>query len=76
MNDDGWEQRMSERAMARMAIAEAEQIARDAAEGHEDDEEPGWITVIPGSPEGRRTTGLIRYVLDHENGGMKRLEER
>ncbi|OPG13649.1 hypothetical protein B1L11_06590 [Microbispora sp. GKU 823] len=72
--DEGWEQRMSERAKARAAIAEAEQITRDAAEGRDDDEDDGWLTIIPGSPDGwRRTRGLRRYVV--RDGRLMRLPD-
>ncbi|MEV7805012.1 hypothetical protein AB0O28_18885 [Microbispora sp. NPDC088329] len=54
---------MSERAKARAAISEAEQIARDAAEGREDEDADGWATITPGTPERGRTTGLRRYVV-------------
>jgi hypothetical protein len=74
MSDEGWEQRMSERAKVRMAIAEAEQIARDAAEGRDDEDEDGWVTFIPGTPERGRTTGLRRYIV--RDGKLERLPER
>ncbi|WP_143737250.1 hypothetical protein [Microbispora sp. GKU 823] len=74
MDDEGWEQRLSERAKAREVLAEAEEIARDAAEGHDDDEDDGWLTIIPGSPDGwRRTTGLRRYVV--RDGHLMQLPE-
>ena len=48
-----WEERMSQRAKAREAIAEAEQILRDEADGIDDDS--GFTSVYLGQPDSART---------------------